>query len=313
MQLFLAPLQGFTDVAFRNAYIKHFGHIDRYYAPYIALQNDGRIRASQWRDILPDNNAILPVPQILPANAKEAVELTRMIVELGVYNEININMGCPYPMVTSRGKGSALMSKPGEVADILEVLMRIFGDAISFSVKMRCGLTEYNEVLTIADVLNDYPIKGVILHPRIGRQLYKGVPDYESVEKVHHRLRHSLYYNGDVVSLEDYNAITERFSWLQGVMLGRGVLRNPLLPREIVEKEPLLPEQRLALLSSFYECVIYENQKILSGEGHLLNKMKSYLPNLLQLNPDKKKAYKKMKKSNGMSSFLDGMCEMFSC
>lgn len=312
MQLFLAPLQGFTDAVFRNVFMKHFGYIDDYYAPYITLQNNGEIRPSQWRDIVPENNLRLPVPQILPANAKEALELTRRIVGLGVYNEININMGCPYPMVTGKGKGCALLQKPEEVSDILDVLMRFYGRTINFSVKMRCGLNDFNEILNVVEVLNEYPIRHVILHPRIGKQLYKGDPDLSYLQTVYDKIKHPLYYNGDIFSLDDYNTLIVRYPWLQGVMLGRGVLRNPLLPEEIKTGEVLGIEQRLGLFNDFHQALINENQKILSGDGHLLNKMMSYLPYFYMFNDERKKAYKKVKKSKGMLAYREGMSEFLS-
>lgn len=312
MKLLLAPLQGFTDAIFRQVYAEHFGHIDAYYAPYIALQNDGSIRPSQWCDILPERNDTLLVPQILPANAEEALELTSRLVELNAFKEVNINLGCPYPMVTNKGRGSALLQKPEELRDLLEALFNRFGETIDFSVKMRCGLVDFDEIYEVVKVLNDFPLAYSILHPRVAKQLYKGKADQTFFKAVMGSFKSPIYYNGDINSLEDYHLLVSNFPKLEGVMLGRGILQNPLLPTEIKTGEILEFHQKLELFSQFHNALFQTNEEYLSGESHLLSKMKSYLPYFLYFNPSNRKAYKKVKKCKGIRTYQEGMEELLS-
>ncbi|MGJ8661934.1 MAG: tRNA-dihydrouridine synthase, partial [Bacteroidota bacterium] len=104
--LLSSPLQGFTDYRFRNALNRHFGGVDTYYSPYIRLNGKLEIKPSYERDILPKNNQELQViPQIMTNDADEFLFVAKYVQSLG-YNELNWNLGCPYPMVTKRCMGS---------------------------------------------------------------------------------------------------------------------------------------------------------------------------------------------------------------
>jgi tRNA-dihydrouridine synthase B len=303
MKLLLAPLQGFTDLSFRNAWQTHFEGIDDFYAPYITLQNDGLVKKSQWRDINPELNIKSPTPQILMGSVDEAIALTQSIVDLDYYSEVNLNLGCPYPMVTNRGRGSALLQHPDRIKEILDGLFNTFGESLKFSVKMRCGLESFDEMLPAIEAINQYPIAYTILHPRIAKQLFKGKADRESFKQLLAQVNHPLYYNGDILTLGDYQMLTAEFPDLAGVMLGRGVLQNPLLPQEIINGVEYPIEERITSFKSFHETLFSENEKVLVGEGHLLNKMKSYLPYFEHLNADNRKAYKLLKKSQSIKTY----------
>lgn len=312
MNLSLAPLQGFTDAIFRNVFTDCFGHVDTYYAPYIAFQNDGSIRNSQWRDITPGRNETRAIPQILVANAEEALGLTQRIVELETYKDVNINLGCPFPMVTNRGRGSALLKNLDELERVLDALFSTYGDQLNFSVKMRCGMTEFDEVSKAIEVLNNYKISHTILHPRVAKQLYKGKANQDAFGEVLSQINHPLHYNGDIRTVKHYNELLERFPSIEGVMIGRGILENPLLPQEIKTGERVEDAKRLVLFSEFHQALYDTNETHLSGDSHLLNKMKSYLPYFEQFAPVNKKAYKKVKKCNGLRSYAEGMQGLFN-
>ena len=82
-------------------------------------------------------------------------------------------------------------------------------------------------------VLNDYPLKDVTVHPRIGKQVYSGRPNLDKLYEVLQALHHKVIYNGDVCSAFDYGKIRSRFPQIKDIMIGRGVLFNPLLPIQI--------------------------------------------------------------------------------
>lgn len=303
MNLSLAPLQGFTDAAFRQVFQSHFSGVDAYYAPYITLQNDGTIRKSQMRDILPERNTVLPVPQILANSAEEALQLMTSIDALACYQEVNINMGCPYPMVTKRGRGSGLLPQPEKIRSLLEALFQDYGSDYSFTVKCRCGLSDFNEMEGVFQALNAFPVASVILHPRIAKQLYKGRASWSHFAQAREMTDLPLVYNGDINSTEDYQHLLAEFPDLHGVMLGRGVLMNPFLPQEIVQDSALTQQERLMSLKAFVLDLIELNRQNLSGDSHLLSKMKSYLPYFEAYNYNKRKVYKKMKKAKTMASY----------
>ncbi len=173
--LITSPLQGFTDFRFRNAFNKYFGGIDTFYTPYIRFNNDLVIKPSYERDLSPKNNAGIDlVPQIMTNDADEFLFAAKYVQNLG-YNELNWNLGCPYPMVTSRGLGSGLISQPERVSSILN---KVNSESnITISIKMRLGYSSSEEIFRLLPILEAYPIKCITIHPRIGKQLYKGELD----------------------------------------------------------------------------------------------------------------------------------------
>ena len=114
LPIHFAPLQGHTDDAFRRIHHQLVGGVTSYYTPFIRLEN-GKLRSKEIRDIKPEWNAGVPViPQVMAGDSKEFRLLVDNIAELGNYEHIDINMGCPFPLQTRHGKGSGILSHPDE-------------------------------------------------------------------------------------------------------------------------------------------------------------------------------------------------------
>lgn len=155
--LLSSPLQGFTDFRFRNAFHKYFGGIDTFYSPYIKLNGKLVVKGSYERDILPENNSALQViPQIITNDAEEFLFVAKYVKQLG-YNELNWNLGCPYPMVAKSGMGSGLICNTGRIDEILE---RAHNETdIIVSMKMRMGYDNPSEILDVFPILEKYRLK----------------------------------------------------------------------------------------------------------------------------------------------------------
>jgi tRNA-dihydrouridine synthase B len=168
--VYQAPIQGFTDFVYRKVFYEIFREPDSFFIPYILLKN-GELPKKYISEILPENNPQEKViPQVLAANCEELLIQSEILKNYG-YTEINLNLGCPYPMVTNRKRGSGLLPFPGE---ILKMLDGFFSKSnLKLSVKLRTGLTDPEEIKQIIPVLNEFPLSEVILHPRIARQLYE--------------------------------------------------------------------------------------------------------------------------------------------
>ena len=216
--LLSSPLQGFTDFRFRNAFHKYFGGIDTFYSPYIKLNGKLVVKGSYERDILPENNSTLQViPQIITNDAEEFLFVAKYVKKLG-YNELNWNLGCPYPMVAKSGMGSGLICNTGRIDEILE---RAHNETdIIVSMKMRMGYDNPSEILDVFPILEKYPIKNIAIHARIGKQLYKGGVDLDSFQKCLDVSKHKLYYNGDITSVEKFRMLKERFPSFSSLVFG---------------------------------------------------------------------------------------------
>lgn len=268
----LAPLQGFTDFIYRKAYSEVFQGVDVYFVPYISVK-DNQILRKYDNEILPENNRQLRViPQVLANSAEEMLFLADILKNKG-YSEINLNLGCPYPMVTNREKGAGLLPHPDKLNQMLTSLF-IKSD-LKLSVKMRAGLISSNEIEQVVPVLNQFPLTEVILHPRIAKQLYDGEILDTAFQYANQNLKHRLVYNGNIFSVDDFNRCLQKFPGINHFMLGRGILMNPFLPAEIKNIEVGI-NKKPEKLKEFHNLIFKYYTENMDNEGNVLNKMKQF-------------------------------------
>ncbi len=121
--LILAPLQGFTDVTFRNVYAGHFSGIDEALAPFISTMGQQRLKPSRIQDVAPEQNkGLFVVPQILGNVAKDFIFLADHLYEMG-HKQVNWNLGCPHSKIAKKHRGSGLLLYPEKIDTILSELI----------------------------------------------------------------------------------------------------------------------------------------------------------------------------------------------
>jgi len=237
--LILAPMQGLTELMFRKVYHQCFpGALDAAISPFLSLTH-GNL-ADAWKkidDVLPEANAdSLPViPQILGKEPVEFVDLANRLFDIG-YTEINWNIGCPMRRVTAKHRGSGILPYPDEVHAILDYIIPRLHP--SLSIKMRLGLHLPDEIFPLIPILNDYPLRTITIHPRTGKQQYSGQVDLDTFQRALPLIRHKVIYNGDICTPADYRRIRQRFPQIDDIMIGRGILFDPLLPLRIKHNQP---------------------------------------------------------------------------
>lgn len=298
-----SPLQGFTDFRFRNAFHQFFGGIDLFIAPYIRVNGKMEIKPGNERDLLPANNKSLNlIPQIITKDGDEFLFVAKFVQKLG-YTELNWNLGCPYPMIAKRGMGSGLLSMPEKID---EILTRVYAETdIKVSVKMRLGYESSQEIFHVLPVLERYPLANITIHPRIGKQLYRGEVDLKSFEECLGQTSHIIFYNGDITSVQSFREMKERFPAINHWMIGRGLITDPFLPSMIKADNPVYPENRLEVLSSFHDALFSSYEEALSGQKHLLMKMYSFWEFFIQSFPLSPKGLKKIKKAQSLSVYRE--------
>lgn len=310
LQLYSSPLQGFTDFRFRNAFQSFFGGIDQYIAPYIRVKGKPEIKASHERDISPVNNQDLElIPQIVTRDADEFLFVAKFVQKLG-YKELNWNLGCPYPMLAKRGMGSGLLKAPEKIEEILE---RISSESdIRVSVKMRLGYESPREIFRVLPVLEKYPLTNIAIHPRIGKQLYKGEVDLKTFEECIEQSSHKIFYNGDITSVQGFREIKDRFPTITHWMIGRGLISDPFLPAMIKADNPHYPENRYEIFSSFHDTLFSSYEEALSGPKHLLMKMYSYWEYLIHSFPASPKGLKTIKKAQSTGAYREAVKQLIN-
>jgi tRNA-dihydrouridine synthase len=298
-----SPLQGFTDFRFRNAFQSYFGGIDIYIAPYIRVYGTTEIKPGNARDLLPANNSSFDlIPQIITKDAVEFLFVAKYVQKLG-YTELNWNLGCPYPMVAKRGMGSGLMKTPGKIDEILN---RVCAESdIRVSVKMRLGYESPQEIFHVLPVLEKYRLSNVTIHPRIGKQLYRGEVDLKTFEDCLGMSSHKIFYNGDITSVLSFRELKDRFPSINNWMIGRGLISDPFLPAMIKADNPVYPENRYEVFNSFHDTLFSSWEEALSGQKHLLMKMYSFWEFFIKSFPHSPKGLKKIRKAQSISVYRE--------
>jgi len=271
VRLYLAPIRGITDFVFRNTFSKYFSGFDIAVAPFVTTQS--RVRSSQIRGLFPENNSGMPlIPQILSKNPDDFVLLAKQFYDMG-YETINWNLGCPFPMVANKQRGSGMLPFPDRIDEFLEKSLSRMPNALS--VKTRLGYHNADEIFRVMPTFNRYPLTEIIIHPRTGRQMYGGIPDWESFEKCIPLSAHPLVYNGDIVSLETFRELSERFGTISRWMIGRGALADPFLPEAIKNNKERFSDKS-EILKQFHDELFRGYGEILDGPAHILGRMKGF-------------------------------------
>lgn len=255
--MILAPMQGLTELLFRRCYEQCFPHaIDSAVSPFLSLTH-GNLSHSNEKidDVLPDRNvgSIPLVPQILGREPDSFVQLAQRLGDLG-YREVNWNIGCPMRRVAGKRRGSGILPYPDLVREVLDTVVPRL-DGMALSVKMRLGYHDPDDIFQLVPILNDYPLASVTIHPRTGRQMYGGQCDLQRFDLAASQLRHPVIYNGDIRSVDDYQRIRRQFPQVKEVMIGRGVLYDPLLPLRIKGMETN-NEQSIRFLRSLLDDIL---------------------------------------------------------
>lgn len=301
-KILFAPLQGYTELPYRLAHAEVCGGVDEYYAPFIRLEH-GEIRRKDLRDIAFQEN-ITQVPQIIAANADEFITLAQHILSLS-YERIDLNMGCPFPMQTKRGRGAALVSSPDSLKGILSAMDSLQKESekkLSFSVKMRLGMDDPTQWKSVLDLLNESVIDQITLHPRIARQQYSGPMYMDQFSDFASMCKKPLVFNGDIKSVSDIESIESVYPNLDAVMVGRGLLSRPTLALEYKEGKALDDDSVRSRILSMHQKILlsYENT-LQGGDGQILQKMVPFWEYMEPLFPHK--SLKAIRKTGSLKNY----------
>ncbi len=283
MYIAFAPLQGYTDAVYRQAHHECVGGVDEYYTPFVRIEH-GEVRKKDLRDTDPGRNAGVPtVPQVIARDTEEFARLCDALQGQG-WRRIDLNMGCPFPMQVRAGRGSGLLQHPDKIEEIQREMLR--RKEVVFSVKMRTGWESVDEGLSCMNIINAMPLVHVTLHPRLGRQQYKGIPDMEAFRRFCEACRHPMVYNGDIVQEENgkwkvgSGADAVDLSQTKGVMIGRGLLARPWITA-CAGGTPAYQEEAggtpaYQVLRSMHERIYRHAVETLCGDSQVLSRLHAF-------------------------------------
>lgn len=250
----LAPMEGVTDRAFR-ALIRGVGGCGLTVTEFVSSESLKRNDKKAWKHAELDPNEHPVSIQIYGREPLSMAEAARECEALGA-DIIDLNLGCPSKQVTGGCSGSALMKEPKRATEIFRAVRAAI--SVPMTVKMRLGWD--HDQLNAAEIAYSAQEEGaemIAVHGRTRMQMYRGSADWGAVRSVTERLSVPVFVNGDILNAE--GAIKAlRDSGAQGVMIGRGAVRDPwvfkrvnaaLLGEDFVE--PPLAERESALRGYF--------------------------------------------------------------
>lgn len=314
MDFYLAPMEGITGYVYRNAVREQFGDgIKKYFAPFIVPRPKKGMQSGERTDLLPENNeGLFLVPQILTRNAEDFISLAERIrTEFG-YQEINLNLGCPSKTVVSGGRGAGFLARTEELDRFLDTVFS--ASKVKISIKTRLGMEDPEEFVRLLEIYNQYPVEELIIHARVQSDYYKKDVHMPEFCEAMRNARAPVCYNGDIFTAGEYEKRMQMIREtgqnpddMRAVMLGRGLIGNPSLIREICGNEAAGRQE----LDLFQERILHGYEQALSGDITVLYRMKELWTYLIGLFPGKEKQWKALQKSKHIVEYRAAVREIF--
>jgi tRNA-dihydrouridine synthase len=222
--LALAPMQDVTTLQFMRV-IARYGGPEVYWTEYFRVHGDSR--PEKWiLDSITKNPTGRPVVAQLIGNDIPALARTAKLLQQYPVAAIDLNLGCPAPIVYRKCAGGGLLREPQKIDAILGALR----DAVTipFTVKTRIGFESAAEFDTLLPLFAKHPIDLLTVHARTVLQMYRPGVRYDLIAQAAKELRCPVLLNGNVFSAAQAQQLLAE-TGVRGLMIGRGAIRNPWL------------------------------------------------------------------------------------
>ncbi|MEO8438668.1 MAG: tRNA-dihydrouridine synthase family protein [Spartobacteria bacterium] len=272
--LALAPMQDVTDLRFMRL-ISGYGNADLYFTEYFRVLPDSRLD----RDILASitqNPTGRPVIAQMIGNDIAALIRTARELQQHPVAAIDLNLGCPVPVVYRKCAGGGLLRDPVRIDQILGALRAAID--IPFTVKTRIGFDDTAVFDELLPIFARHSLDLLTIHARTVKEMYRSAPRYDFIARSVTALSCPVLANGNIYSAAKAAEVLSLTN-ARGLMIGRGVIRNPWLFRQIREQRRGAPIFRptgrdvLAYIHALYEAVSTPEIR----ESAQVNHMKKYL------------------------------------
>ena len=267
--IFLAPMAGVTDSAFRIIVRELAGEKNLLMFSEMVSAAGIHYRNEKTLSMLKTLPEERPVAiQLFGSDPDICAEAAEFVENFSEVAAIDFNMGCPVPKVVKNGEGSALMKNPELAGKILSAMKKKI--SLPLSVKIRLGFDEENlNAVEIAKVAEDSGVDFIAVHGRTRQQFYSGVANWEEIAKVKTAVKIPVIANGDVRDFESFDEIL-KITKADGVMIGRAAQGNPWIIGNLLkyfrtgEKNlsPTLPERKKIMRRHF--------EKLLETKGEYI-------------------------------------------
>ena len=275
----IAPMAGMTDTAFRRL-VKRHGGCGLVVTEMVSAEGlvRGIDRTLEYAEYIEEERPISI--QIFGGDPDKMAAAAQIVEGMGA-DIVDVNMGCPVPKIAKHNAGCSLMREPAHAAAVIGAMAGAV--KIPVTVKMRAGWSdEERNAPTLARMVQDAGAAAIAIHGRTAAQSYSGSADWDLVAEIAADLAIPVFGSGDCIEPQQ---IVERLqSGVEGVLVGRGVLRNPWILAQAADlaagraPRPVTLEDRGRFLLNYIELLLQERvdeSRVLSHDRWVINKLRA--------------------------------------
>jgi nifR3 family TIM-barrel protein len=277
--LAIAPMAGMTDTAFRRL-VKRHGGCGLVVTEMVSAEGlvRGIDRTLEYAEYTDEERPISI--QIFGGDPDKMAAAAQIVEGMGA-DIVDVNMGCPVPKIAKHNAGCSLMREPAHAAAVIGAMAKAV--KIPVTVKMRAGWNdEDRNAPTLARMVQDAGAAALAVHGRTAAQSYSGLADWDLVARIASEMAIPVFGSGDCIEPEQ---IVDRLrSGVGGVLVGRGVLRNPWIlaqAADLIAGRPARPvtlEDRGRFLQDYIDLLLHERvdeTRALTHDRWVINKMRA--------------------------------------
>jgi tRNA-dihydrouridine synthase B len=275
----IAPMAGMTDTAFRRL-VKRHGGCGLVVTEMVSAEGlvRGIDRTLEYAEYTDEERPISI--QIFGGDPAKMADAAQIVEGMGA-DIVDVNMGCPVPKIAKHNAGCSLMREPGHAASVIAAMVKAV--RIPVTVKMRAGWNDDNRnAPTLARMVQDVGAQAIAVHGRTAAQSYSGAADWDLVAQIANELEIPVFGSGDCIEPEQ---IVQRMrSGVEGVLVGRGVLRNPWILAQALDLAAGRParvvtlEDRGRFLLDYIDLLLHERvdeARAVSHDRWVVNKIRA--------------------------------------
>jgi tRNA-dihydrouridine synthase B len=275
----IAPMAGMTDTAFRRL-VKRHGGCGLVVTEMVSAEGlvRGIDRTLEYAEYTEEERPISI--QIFGGDPEKMAAAAQIVEGMGA-DIVDVNMGCPVPKIAKHNAGCSLMREPAHAATVIAAMAKAV--KIPVTVKMRAGWNDADRnAPTLARMVQDAGAAAIAVHGRTAEQSYSGTADWDLVARIADDLAIPVFGSGDCIEPEQ---IVERMrSGVAGVLVGRGVLRNPWILAQATDlvagrvPRAVTLEDRGRFLLAYIELLLKEridDARAVSHDRWVVNKLRA--------------------------------------
>jgi nifR3 family TIM-barrel protein len=268
-------MQDITDLPFWRV-LHQFGGPDIYYTEYHRVHRDSIPEKDILKCIEGSPSGRPVMTQMIGEHVPALVRTAKLLQKHNVIG-IDLNMGCPAPIVCRKSSGGALFKHLAHIDRMIGELREAID--INFTVKCRLGFENIMEIENFIPILHQHKIDALTVHGRTVKEMYRSAVHYDRIGSVVQRLDFPVFANGNIISAQIAKQVIEQ-THAKGLMIGRGCIRNPWIfnqIRELFELGQVVTRPTLKDVRKYIDVLWEETLIPTMQEIHRVSKIKKYL------------------------------------